>query len=140
MASLLSDLRYGVRSLQSAPLFTTVAAISIALAIGANTAVFTLLDQVLLRSLPVQAPTEVVQVSLTDGFFGATLGDGSELSYAMYTDLRDRNQVFDGMFCRMPTNMHVGFRGRAERVSGELVSGPYFRVLGVRAALDSTLT
>src|SRR5262245_32640810 len=139
MASLLTDLRYGIRSLQSAPLFTTVAAISIALAIGANAAVFTLLDQVLLRFLPVQAPAEIVQVRLTDGFFGATLGDSTELSYPMYTDLRDRNQVFDGMFCRMATNMHVGFNGRTERVSGELVSGSYFPVLGVRAALGRTL-
>ena len=138
---LFADVRYAVRALRRLPLFTAVAVLSIAFGIAANTAVFTLVDQVLLRDLPVTRPGELVQVSApgTESF-GGGMGDGTELSYAMYRDLRDRNDVFAGMFCRMLTALHVGHGGRTEQVSGELVSGTFFPELGVRPALGRLFT
>jgi predicted permease len=156
MRSLASDLRYAFRSLTQSPLFVCIAVASIALGVGANTAVFTLLDQVTLRRLPVERPGELAQVSAAEGSesLGGGVGDGSELSWAMYADLRastsaarparvesrDHNEVFTGMFARFPQWLHVGYRGQSERVFGELVSGTYFPVLGVSAATGRVLT
>jgi predicted permease len=135
-ASLVSDLRYAARGLRHAPLFTAVAVLSMAFGIGANTAVFTLIDQVVLRTLPVERPGELVQVSAPNTeTFGGGIGDGTELSYAMYRDLRDRNTTFTGMFCKMWWGMHVGYGGRTEQVTGQLVSGTYFPTLGVKPAV-----
>jgi predicted permease len=111
-----------------------------ALGIGANTAVFTLADQVLLRLLPVRNPQELVQVTFEGSQYGSSWGDGTELSYPIYTELRDQSDVFTGMFCRFSYGLHVGDGSFTERVSGELVSGTYFPVLGVAAALGRTLT
>jgi predicted permease len=140
-AQLATDLRYGMRSLRHAPLFTAVAVASIAFGIGANTAVFTLVDQVVLRTLPVERPHELVQVSAPDTeTFGGGIGDGSELSYAMYRDLRDGNTVFTSMFCRMWAGMHVFYNGRTEQVTGQLVSGTFFTTLGVQPAIGRLLS
>ena len=136
-----ADLRYAVRSLRRAPLFAAVSVLSIAFGIAANTAVFTLLDQVVLRTLPVTRPGELVQLhSKGTESFGGAMGDGTELSYAMYRDLRDQNSVFAAMFCRMQTSLHVGHAGRTEQVAGELVSGNFFAELGVQPALGRLLT
>jgi predicted permease len=140
MARFAADLRYSLRSLFRVPLFTAVAVGSIAFGIGANTAVFTLLDQVVLRQLPVQDPRELVQLSAAGTeSYGGTMGDGSELSYAMYRDLRDRNQVLAGMFCRMQASLHVNSGGTTEQVAGELVSGTFFPLLGLRPAAGRLL-
>ena len=136
MAHLAADLRYAVRSLRKVPLFTAIAVLSMAFGIAANTAVFTLVDQVVLRTLPVARPGELVQVSAPDTeSYGGGMGDGTELSYAMYRDLRDHNQVFAGMFCRMQTGLTITYDGRSELVSAELVSGTFFPQLGVRPAV-----
>ncbi len=83
MAHLAADLRYAVRSLRKVPLFTAIAVLSMAFGIAANTAVFTLVDQVVLRTLPVARPGELVQVSAPDTeSYGGGMGDGTELSYA----------------------------------------------------------
>jgi predicted permease len=136
---LLIDVRDASRGLRQAPLFTVVAVLSMAFGIGANTTVFTLVDQVLLRAIPVVRPGELVQVSSVGSPIGG-MGDGTELSYAMYHDLRDRNEVLSGMFCRMPNDLYVGFGGRTEQVVGELVSGTFFSVLGVRPAAGRLFT
>src|SRR5207247_2848402 len=102
--------------------------------LGASTAIFTLVDQVILRRLPVKSPGELVQVTFEGSTYGASWGDGTELSYPIYTEMRDNNQVFSGMFCRFGYPFHVGYADRTERVAGELVSGTYFPVLGVGAA------
>ena len=140
MTSILQDIQYAARSLRKSPLFATIAVTSVALGIGANAAVFTLLDQVVLRLMPVKDPAALVQVRAADGSesYGGGMGDGSELSYPMYTDFRDHNAVFDGMFCRYTDAMHVGDGGRSERVNGEMVSGTFFQVLGVTAAIGRT--
>src|SRR4051812_1450734 len=135
MAHVLSDLRYAWRGLRKAPVFTAVAILSIALGIGANTAIFTLVDQLLLRLLPVKAPRQLVLVT-GEGFqYGNGWGDGNELSYPRFADLRDNNQVFSAMFCRFGYRFQVGAGGQTEGVDGELVSGNYFSGLGVDARL-----
>jgi predicted permease len=135
MAHVLSDIRYAWRGLRKAPVFTAVAILSIALGIGANTAIFTLVDQVLLRLLPVKDPRQLVLVT-GEGFqYGSGWGEGNELSYPRFTDLRDNNQVFSAMFCRFGYGFHIGVGGQTESVAGELVSGGYFSGLGVNARL-----
>jgi predicted permease len=121
------------------PGFAVVAILSIALGIGATTAIFTLVDQVLLRTLPVRDPHELVQMVNQGSVYGSNWGDGSELSYPMYQDLGNNNQVFTGVFCRFGFTFNVSANGRTERAVGEIVSGTYFPVLGVGAAIGRTL-
>ena len=135
MTHVLSDIRYAWRGLRKAPVFTAVAILSIAVGIGANTAIFTLVDQLLLRLLPVKDPRQLVLVT-GEGFqYGNGWGDGNELSYPRYIDLRDNNRVFSSMFCRFSYVLHISFSGQTERIAGELVSGGYFSGLGVNARL-----
>ena len=116
-----------------------VAVLTLALGIGANTAIFTLLDQVLLRLLPVKEPQQLVLLTMRGRHYGNNWG-GNAISYPMYRDFQDHNEVFSGMFCRFPTQVSLTFGGRAERVDAELVSGTYFSVLGVTTALGRTFT
>ncbi|MGA8597681.1 MAG: ABC transporter permease [Bryobacteraceae bacterium] len=137
--SWLSELRYVIRSLKRSPVFAFVAVVSLALGIGANTAVFTLLDQVLLRLLPVRNPSQLVQLKETGAFHGSNTGFNS-LSYPLYKDFSEQNQVFSGMFCRHSLPFSVSFQGRSERATGELVSGGYFPTLGLHPALGKLFT
>lgn len=141
LSSLSGDFRYATRTLRRAPLFTGVAVLSIAFGISANTAVFTLVDQVLLRTMPVRDPGALVQVTArgTESY-GGGMGDGSELSYAMYRDLRDHNEVFAEMFCRFLWSVHLTAGGQSERVTAELVSGTFFPALGVRPSIGRLFT
>jgi len=133
------DLRYGLRSLRKSPLFTVVAVLTLAFGIGANTAIFSLIDQVLLQLLPVKHPEQLVLVAERGIRFGDSWGD-NDISYPMYRDFRDGNQVFSGMFCRYPTSVSLGYGDRTEQVTAELVSGSYFPVLGVTAVIGRTVT
>src|SRR5580704_1903177 len=139
MGTLWNDLRFALRTLRKSPVFTTVAVLSLALGIGANTAIFTFLDQILLRLLPVKNPQELTLLTIRGMEYGNNSG-GNAISYPLYRDFSERNTVFSGMFCRFAFSMNVGFSGRTERVDGELVSGTYFPVLGVGAALGRTFT
>ena len=112
---------------------------SLALGIGANTAIFTLVDQVLLRLLPVKDPQQLVLLWGRGQHYGSNNGL-YRLSYPMYEDFRDHNRVFSGMFCVNPLEMSVSANGKTEHVAGELVSGTYFPVLGVGAALGRVFT
>src|SRR5579862_7222144 len=134
MGNLAQDLRFAARSFRKSPVFVAVAVFSLALGIGANTAIFTLVDQLLLRLLPVKDPQQLVLFWGRGPHYGSNNGR-YKLSYPMYEDFRDHNQVFSGMFCRWETNLSVSSEGRTERVDGELVSGSFFQVLGVGAAL-----
>ncbi len=136
--SIWNDVRFALRGLRRAPLFTAVAVFSLAFGIGANTAVFSLLDQVLLRLLPVKHPEQLVLLTMHGPHYGSNWG-GNAISYPMYQDFRDNNRVFSGMFCRFPIEVSLGYGNKTERVSGELVSGTYFPVLGVEAALGRTI-
>jgi predicted permease len=135
MRHLAADLRYAWRALRQTPVFTLVAVSSMALGIGANVAIFTLVDQVLLRLLPVKEPARLVMLRgpVGDQHYGANYGN-SMLSYPMYEDFRDHNDVFDGVFARHQLAVQIGFSGGTERATGELVSGACFPVLGVGAA------
>src|SRR5438876_656534 len=138
MGNVIGDLRYAARVLAKNPVFTAVAVLTLALGIGANTAIFTLLDQILLRLLPVKDPQQLVLLTMRGRHYGNNWG-GNAISYPMYRDFQDHNEVFSGMFCRFPTAVSLTFGGQAERVEGELVSGTYFDVLGVTAALGRTI-
>jgi len=139
MRDLLSDLRFAVRTLAKSPVFASVAVISLALGIGANTAIFSLLDQVLLRLLPVKNPEQLVQLRWQGSHYGSNTGFNA-LSYPLYKDIRDKSQVFSGVLCRYSLPLSFGYKGQTERVEGELVSGNYFEVLGVRAVVGRTIT
>jgi putative ABC transport system permease protein len=139
MHSLWPDLRYSVRSFKKAPVFTAVAVLSLALGIGANTAIFTLLDQVLLRLLPVKDPQNLTLLTMRGRHYGSNWG-GNMISYPMYRDFQDHNEAFSGMFARRAIVGNLMFNGTAERVSGELVSGTFFPVLGVGAFIGRTFT
>jgi predicted permease len=130
----LNDIRYALRTFRKSPVFVAVAVLSLALGIGANTAIFTLVDQVLLRLLPVKDPQQLVLLWDRGQHYGSNNGP-NKISYPMYEDFRDKNQVFSGMFCRDDIAFSLNFEGKTERISGELVSGSYFPVLGVGAAL-----
>jgi putative ABC transport system permease protein len=142
LESLLRDLRYGMRGLLRNPGFAMVAVITLALAIGANSTIFSLLSQALLRALPVQDPEQLVVVSSSGSHPGHLQSEGGdtpghlhEFSYPMYRDLRDKNTVLSGLIASAPMSIGVVWNGRAEAVSAEMVSGNYFDLLGVRPAL-----
>ncbi len=125
-----TDIRYAFRMLVKNPAFAGVVVLTLALGIGANAAIFSLLDQVLIQSLPVANPDQLVVLSAYDPKDAPDI-DGA-FSYSMYQDLRDRNSVFSGVIARGGTQMNVTYGDQTERVHGELVSGNFFEVLGVR--------
>jgi macrolide transport system ATP-binding/permease protein len=134
MRTLWQDLRYAARMLRKSPGFTAIAVLSLALGIGANAAIFSLVNAVLLRPLPVREPERLVSVY-------PTTRDGAQaFSYPSYVDFRDRNEVFEGLFVTRFAPMSLGREGANERVWGYMVSGNYFDVLGVRAAHGRALT
>jgi predicted permease len=139
MSALWNEIRYAARMLRKSPVFTAIAVLSLAVGIGANTAIFSLVDQILLRLLPVKEPDRLVLLTMRGNHYGSNWGSNA-LSYPMYSDFRANNQVFSGMFCRFPVHSSVSFGSQTERVTGELVSGTYFPVLGVGAALGRTIT
>jgi predicted permease len=124
------DVRYALRMLAKHPGFTAVVVLTLALGIGANAAIFSVTDKVLLQSLPVQDPDQLVVLSAYDPKEGPDYD--SSFSYPMYQDLRDRNDVFSGVITRASAQMNVSYGDQNERVRGELVSGNFFAVLGVR--------
>src|SRR6516162_8205506 len=104
MARIVQDLRYSLRALRKSPVFLTVAVLSLALGIGANTAIFSLINQLILQPLPVKNPEQIVMLAGRGKHYGGNNGP-DKLSYPMYTQLRDRNEVFSGMFCTYPTTV-----------------------------------
>ncbi len=138
MGKFLQDLKYALRTLGKNPGFTLVAIITLALGIGANTAIFSLTDQVLLRMLPVERPTELVILRSPGPSPGRNWNDGpggTSFSYPAYKDLRDQNQIFSGLLARFSTQVSVAAQGSSELADGELVTGNYFTVLGVQPAM-----
>lgn len=133
------DFGYALRTLQRSRGFAAVAALTLALGIGANTAIFTLLDQILLRMLPVKNAQQLVLLTMRGKHYGNNWG-GNAISYPMYRDFQDHNEVFSGMFCRFPDHASLTFGGQPERVAAELVSGTYFPVLGVGTVLGRAFT
>jgi predicted permease len=139
MAHIWQDVRYAWRTLLHTPAFTVIVVSTLALGIGANTAIFSLADQILLRLLPVKNPEQLVVFDNPGAFAGRSFNSNT-FSYPMYRDFRDRNSVFGGVIARFPTPLTLMMNGQSERVSGELVSGNYFEVLGVHAIVGRTLS
>lgn len=139
METLKQDVRYGLRMMAKNPGFTIIAVITLALGIGANTAIFTLFDQVLLRRLPVRDPQELVQFRYSGSDTGRENSRGSHsgdyFSYPMYKDLRDQGSVFNGVLATFFTEVGVEWRNQPDLANAELVSGNYFETLGVRPVL-----
>src|SRR5580658_5039505 len=138
MNGLLQDLRYALRQLRKSPGFATVAILTLALGIGANTAIFSLLDQALLRSLPVKDVDRLVILKYEGSNTGRleSRADGHfYFSYPMYRDLRDRNSVFSGLLATDWTQVGVQWHNQPDLVGAELVSGNYFDVLALQPAL-----
>jgi predicted permease len=130
---LLQDLRYAARMLRHAPGFTTVAVLSVALGIGANTAIFSLIDTVLLRMLPVHEPEQLFFVENV----GARGGGGSP-PYPCFEEFRERNHYFSGLSAFTADNMRIAIDGRPEQIMGQFASGNYFATLGVKAWIGRT--
>jgi len=139
MNGLLQDLSYAVRQFRRAPGFTAAAVFTLALGIGANAAIFSLVDQVLLKRLPVVEPDRLVLLKYTGSDTGQTSSYGGDsqqyFSYPMYRDLRDQNTVFSGMLTMFPTQVGIQWHNTPSLANSELVSGNYFSLLGVKPAL-----
>jgi predicted permease len=138
MGNFAQDLKYALRMLGKNSGFTIVAVITLALGIGANTAIFSLTDQLLLRMLPVGHPKELVILRSPGPSPGRNWNDGpggTSFSYPAYKDLRDRNQVLAGLLARFSTQVSVAAQGTSELANGELVTGNYFTVLEVQPAV-----
>jgi predicted permease len=146
LETLWQDIRYGLRQLRRSPGFATVAVLSVALGIGANTAIFSMIDMVLLRSLPVKNPGQLVLLDsgIRTGTYSGdpSVGRWTELSYDAYRYLVRHNQSFQGIAAFRSGRDHLEVRwprtkasGQAERRDGQLVAANYFSVMGVPAAL-----
>jgi putative ABC transport system permease protein len=138
----MGDLRYALRTFAKSPGFSAVAVLTLALGIGANAAIFALVDRVLLRLLPVRDPRALVLMRSPGVSQGHTWSDGDDaasFSAPMYRILRDRNTALDGLVAEFPFAVSIAARGETERASGELVSGNYFQVLGVSPAMGRVL-
>ena len=130
----MQDVRYGIRTLGKAPGFSTVAILTLALGIGANTAIFSIVNSLVLRTLPVTAPERLA--SLSSGS-----GQGAQRwTYAIWDQVRQRLQDFDGVLAWSSQRFNLALEGEMEPVDGLFVSGEYFSTLGVSALLGRTFT
>ncbi len=156
--TLVQDVRFGMRVLRKSPGFTAVVVLTLGLGIGANTAIFTLVNAVMLQTLPVSAPEQLMVMqwkahnwphNVGTSSFGdcAHLQDhhggensGCSLTYPMFKEIRDRKDLFSGtMAFAGPSQLDLSGNGPASMARGELVSGDYFETLGVRPAIGRTL-
>ncbi len=136
MSSFLQDLRFGFHMLVKSPGFTTMAVLSLALGIGANAAIFSLLDAVLLKQLPVRNPEQLVFVQFGKPGFKPT----SNISHSAFEQLQNQKEVIsDVCFFSYSTRVNVFLGESGEVVEGQLVSGSFFQTLGVNAFLGRTL-
>jgi putative ABC transport system permease protein len=129
--ALWQDLRYATRALWTTPAFAAVAILSLGLGIGANTAIFSLIDALILKTIPVSHPEELLQV---------TMATPEYFTNPIWEQIRDRQDVFSGIFAYGLWRFDLAAGGEARYVNGHYSSGQYFDTLGVRAALGRTLT
>ncbi len=129
--ALLQDLRYAIRALRSSPGFAAVAILSLALGIGANTAIFSLIDSVILKTLPVSHPEQLLQV---------TMGKSAFYTNPIWEEVRDRQDVFSGIFASGNARFNLAVGGEARYAQANYVAGQFFETLGVHPALGRTLT
>jgi predicted permease len=133
------DLRLAVRGLKRSPLFAVVAILSLALGIGANTAIFTLIDQVLLRKLPITNPEELVMLYQQGPHNGNNMGLRMH-SYPIYQEYQKRAEPLSEVLCRRLVSVSASIDNQTERLDAEMVSGNFFTMLGVKPALGRVLS
>jgi predicted permease len=138
LESLLQDIRYALRTLRNSPAFTGIAILTLALGIGANTAIFSLIDTVVLRMLPVQNPQELVQLSHLD----PTRGGQGDLYFTntIWEQVRDHQDVFSSTLAWSTDRFDLAQGGAVQNANGVLVSGDFFNALGVRPVAGRLLT
>ena len=134
MTLVFKDIRFAVRGLLRSPLFSIVAILSLALGIGANTAIFTLIDQILLRKLPVRAPDELVMLYQQGAHNGSNMGLRMH-SYPIYQEFQQRAEPLAEVISRRLIEASVSVDNQTERLDAEMVSGNFFSMLGVRPAV-----
>ncbi len=143
MKDLAQEIRFAFRTLGKSPGFTFVVVLTLALGIGANTAIFGLIDQLLVRALPVRDPERLVVLDAPGPFSGSTENNYDALtpvSHPMFEGIRDRCRVFEGVLAFYSTGVHVSARDTPERVRADLVSGTFFETLGVEPSLGRLFT
>ncbi|HYL76838.1 MAG TPA: ABC transporter permease [Bryobacteraceae bacterium] len=133
MNNLWPDLRFSLRAIRRSPLFASVAILSLALGIGANTAIFTLMDQLMLRKLPIKDPDQLVMLFQRGAHNGNNMGARMH-SYPIYQDFQQKAAPFSEVLCRRLVDTSVSVNNQTERVQAEMVSGNFFTMLGVKAA------
>jgi len=137
MSGLGQDLKLALRVFWKNPAFAAIVILTLALGSGANTAIFTLLDQVMLRALPVERPDRLVVLSGPGPFSGWSSNQSDTvlpISQPILDGLRDRTPAFQGAFGHYTTPIHLSVKGQTDNVNGDMVSGTFFEVLGLRAA------
>jgi predicted permease len=142
LESIIQDVRYGIRQLKQSPGFTAIAVLSLALGIGANTAIFQLIDVIRLKMLPVQNPQELVSVdfekgSSRSGWFSTR---SARLTYAQWDQIRAEQQAFSGVLAWSTTRFNLANGGEARYAEGLFVSGDFFKNLGVNPILGHTFS
>src|SRR5215471_18997858 len=135
----LYDLRFSARSFLRIPGFTAATLLSLALGIGATTAIYSLVDQVILHALPVRDPARLVLVDWNGEQVGSGFGSWNLMSYPICRGLQQQTRFFDGVLCRADIQVSISAGGDAKPVAGEIVSGSYFRVLGIGPALGRVI-
>jgi predicted permease len=133
------DLRFSARSLRRSPSFTATAVLSLALGIGATSAIYSLVDQVILRAIPVREPERLVLIDWKGDPVASGFGSWNLMSYPICRDLQQHDRIFEGVLCRAATTVTFSTGGEHQPVAAEIVSGTYFHVLGVGAALGRVL-
>ncbi|HXO04538.1 MAG TPA: ABC transporter permease [Candidatus Sulfotelmatobacter sp.] len=133
LEALWQDIRFGARLLRKTPVITAVALLSLALGIGANTAIFSLLDSVMLRMLPVQNPEQLVSLGMRSPKQGS--GVGNSYTNPIWEQLRDHQNVFAGVLAWFPEEFNLANGGEVQNVNGLYTSGGYFTTLGVQPLL-----
>ena len=139
MRDLIYDLRFSARSFLRNPSFAITAALSLALGIGAATAIYSLVDQVLLHGLPVRRPERLVLIDWKGDQAANGFGSWNLMSYPICRDLQSQTRFFDGVLCRAATTVNLTTGGEPRLTAAEIVSGSYFSVLGVGPALGRLL-
>ena len=135
----LYDLRYSARSFLRSPGFTATTLLSLALGIGATTAIYSLVDQVILHALPVRDPERLVLVDWKGDQASGGFGSWNLMSYPMCRDLQQQRRFFDGVLCRAEIQVNLSAGGDPKPTPAEIVSGSYFSVLGIGPALGRVI-
>lgn len=134
MSGVLTDLKFALRILRRSPLFACIAVLSLGLGIGANTAIFSLMDQLLLRLLPVKDPESLVMLYQQGSNMGGNDGERTN-SYPIYQDFQQRAEAFSEVFCQKTAEVSITLDGQTEMVTADTVSGNFFSALGVKPAI-----